>query len=270
MIRAILGGEREPVPWATLRHDRCQPDAAAIAKALHGQWRAEHLCALAQAVAWYDVYHQQLAAGDRPIEAPLRTVAEPREQQPQPAPRPRQPKRQRHQPGVEVRGALHRMTGADLTALEGSDDTTALMLVSAIGFEMSRWPPGKHCASWLGLCPHQRVSGGKVLSRRTQVCAHRAATALQLAASCLHHSQSAWGAFFRRLKVRWGTPKAMTATAHQLARLVYTMLKHATASVAQGMAEYEQRYQERVVQQLTRRAKTLGDALVRTAEGASA
>ena len=202
MIRAILGGERDPVPWAKLRHDRCQPDEAAIAQALHGQWRAEQLFALAQAVAVSDVDHQQSAAGDRQSEAPLRTCAEHREQQPQPAPRPRQPKRKRHQPGVEVRGALQRMTGVDLTAIEGSDDTTALMLVSAIGCEMSRWPPVKHCASWLGLCPHQRVSGGQGLSRRTQVCAHRAATALRLAASCLHHSQSALGAFFRRLKVR--------------------------------------------------------------------
>jgi transposase len=162
------------------------------------------------------------------------------------------------------------MTGVDLTALEGIDDTTALMLVSESGFDMSRWPTVQHFASWLGWCPHQRVSGGKVLRRRTQVCANRAATALRLAASCRHHRQSALGAFFRRLKVRLGTPKAITATAHQLARLVYTMLKHGTAYVAQGMAEYEQRDQERVVQHLTRRANTWGYALVRTAEGASA
>lgn len=202
MIRAILGGERDPVPWAKLRHDRGQPDAAASAKALHGQWRAAPLCARAQAVAWSDVDHQQSAAGDRPIEAPRRPVAEPREPQPQPAPRPRQPKRPRHQPGVDVRGALQRMTGVDLTALAGRADTTALMLVSAIGCERRRWPPVKHCASWRGWCPQQRGSGGKVLGRRTQVCAHRAATALRLAASGLQHSQSAVGAFCRRLNVR--------------------------------------------------------------------
>jgi transposase len=150
------------------------------------------------------------------------------------------------------------------------DDTTALMLVSDIGFEMSRWPTVKHVASWLGWCPHQRVSGGKVLSRRTKWCAHRAATALRLAASCLHHRQSAWGAFCRRMNARFGTPKAMTATAPTLARLVYTMVKHGTASVAQGMADDEQRYQERVLQHFTRRANTLGYALVRTAAGAPA
>jgi transposase len=270
IIRAILAGERDPVQLAKLRHYRCQHDEAAIAKALHGQWREEHLFALAQAVALYDIYHQQIAECDRRIEVYLGTFAEPHERQPQPAPRPRQSKRKRNQPGFEVRGALPRITGVDLTAIEGIDDTTALILVSEIGFDMSRWPTVKHFASWLGLCPHQRVSGGKVLSRRTKLCANRAATALRLAASCLHHSQSALGAFFRRMKARLGTPKAITATAHKLARLVYTMLKHGTAYVAQGMADYEQRYQERVLQHLTRRAKTLGYALVRTAEGAPA
>jgi len=202
MIRAILAGARDPVQVAQLRHYRCQHDEAAIAKALHGQWRAEHRFALAQAVAWYDIDHQPIAEGDRRIEVYLGTVAAPHERPPQPAPRPRPSKRQRNQPGFEVRGALHRMTGVDLTALEGIDDTTALMLVSDIGFEMSRWPTLKPFASWLGLCPHQRVSGGQVLSRRTKLCAHRAATALRLAASCRHHSQSALGAFFRRMKAR--------------------------------------------------------------------
>jgi transposase len=225
---------------------------------------------LAQAVAWSDIAHQQSAECDRRIAVDLGTFAEPHERQPQPAPRPRQSKRQRTQPGCEVRGALHRMTGVDLTAIAGIDDTTAVILVSEIGGEMSRWPPVKPFVSWLGVCPHQRVSGGKVLSRRTQVCAQRAATALRLAASCLHHSQSALGAFFRRMKARLGTPKAMTAPAPTLARLVDTMLTHGTAYVAQGMADYAQRYQERVLQHLTRRAKTLGYALVRTAEGAPA
>jgi transposase len=258
IVRAILAGERDPVPLAKLRHDRCQHDDAAIAKARHGQWREEHLFALAQAVAWYDSYHQQLADCDRRIEAYLGPFAEPRERQPPAAPRPRQSTRKRNPPGFDVRGALPRLTGVDLTVLEGIDDTTAVILVSEIGFEMSRWPTVKHVAAWLGWCPHQRVSGSKVLSRRTKVCAHRAATALRLAASCLHHRQSAWGAFCRRMKARWGTLKAMTATAHTLARPVYTMLKHGTAYVAQGMADYEQRDQKRVLQHWTRRAQTLG------------
>jgi transposase len=241
MIRAILAAEREPVPWAKRRPDRGQHDAAAIAKALPGQWREAPRFALAQAVAWYDLAHPQIAAGDRRIDASLGTVAAPRERQPQPAPRPRQSQRKRHQPGFAVRGALHRMTGVDRTAIEGIDDTTALMLVSAIGFARRRWPTVTPFASWLGWCPHQRVSGGTVLSRRTKGCAHRAATARRLAASCLHHRQRAVGAFCRRMTARFGTPKAMTATAQTLARLVSTMLKHGTADVAQGMADDEPR-----------------------------
>ena len=161
IIRAILAGERDPVQLATLRHDRGQHDEAAIAKALHGQGRAEHLFALAQAVALYDSYHQQIAECDRRLEAHLGTFADHRERQLQPAPRPRRPQRKRNQPGFEVRGALHRITGVDLTAIEGIDDTTTLLLVSEIGFDMSRWPTVKHFASWLGLCPHQRVSGAR-------------------------------------------------------------------------------------------------------------
>ena len=109
---------------------------------------------------------------------------------------------------------------------------------------MSRWPTEKHFASWLGLCPHHKVSGGKVLSRKVRPSANRAATALRLAAHCLHHSHSALGAFFRRLKARLGAPKAITATAHKLARLVYRLLKYGEDYVAQGMAEYEQAYRE--------------------------
>jgi len=161
------------------------------------------------------------------------------------------------------------MTGVDLTQIEGIDETTSLVILSESGLDRTRWPTVQHCPSWLGLCPHQQVSGGKVLSRRTKACANRAATALRLAAAALHHSQSAVGAFFRRMKARLGAPKAITATAHKLARLIYTMLKHGTAYVRRGMDDYEQQYRDRVVKQMTRRAKALGYALVKTPEGAA-
>ena len=124
--------------------------------------------------------------------------------------------------GSTCAARCHRMTGVDLTAIEGIDEPTALTIISEIGLDMGRWPTVKHFTSWLGLCPHHRVSGGKVLSRGTKPCANRVATALRLAASCLQRSQSALGAFFRRMKARLGTPKAITATAHKLARLIYT------------------------------------------------
>lgn len=269
ILRAILAGERDPGTLAQLRDDRCHQDQEAIAKAWRGQWREEPLFALAQAVALYDVYHQKIAECDRHIAAHLATFADTSNGQAPPSgPRPRT--RKRHQPAFEVQGQLHRITGVDLTAIEGVDDTTAVIIVSEIGLDMGRWPTVTHCTSWLGVCPHQQVSGGKVLSRGTKPSANRVATALRLAASCLHHSRSALGAFFRRMKARLGTPKAITATAHKLARYVYTMLKYGTAYVAHSMDESEQRYRTRVVAHLSRRAQELGYTLVQTPENAPA
>jgi transposase len=205
--------------------------------------------------------------GARQIEAHLGTFAEPRDRQGPPVQPPRKTKRKRNQPAFDVRGSLQRVPGVDLTTIEGIDDTTALIVSSEVGLDMSRWPTVKPFTSWLGLCPHQRVSGGKVLSRRTKSSANRVAPALRLGAACLHHRQSALGAFFRRMKARLGSPKAITATAHKLARLIYTMLKHGTAYVQQGMDDYERRYRDRAVESLTRRAKAFGYTLVQTPVG---
>ena len=217
-------------------------------------------------MALYEGYHQKVMACDRQIEASLQPCDDRSDGQPlPPSPRPR--KRGRNQPAFAVREPLYRISGVDLSQIEGLDETTSLVILSEIGLEMTRWPTVQHVTSWLGLCPHQRVSGGKVLRLRTQACANRAATALRLAAAALHHSQSAFGAFFRRMKARLGAPKAITATAHKLARLIYTMLKHGTAYVRRGMDAYEQQYHDRTVQQMTRRAKALGYMLVKAPEG---
>ena len=268
ILRAILAGERDPVQLAQLRDYRCKHDEATIARALEGNGRAEHLFSLAQAVALYDVYHQKLTECDRQIEAYLQTFADRSDGQPLPLP-PRPRKRSRNQPAFAVREPLHRISGIALSQIEGLDETTSFIILSEIGLDMTRWPTVTHLTSWLGLCPHQRVSGGQVLSRRTKSCANRAATALRLAAAALHHSQSALGAFFRRMTARLGAPKAITATAHTLARLIYTMLKHGTAYVRRGMDEYEQPYRDRVLKQMTRRAKALGYTLVKATEGAA-
>jgi transposase len=217
-------------------------------------------------VALYARDHEKIAACERQIAAHLETFAacEDREALP-PVSRPRQ--RTRNRPQLDVRGSLPRLTGVDLTAIEGIDEPTALTISSEIGLDMRRWPTVKHFASWLGLCPHHQLSGGKVLSRGTKPCANRAATALRRAASCLQRRQSALGAFCRRMQARLGTPKAITATAHKLAHLIYTLLKHGTAYVRQRLADYEHHYRDRMLQQLTRWAKALGDALVQTPAG---
>jgi transposase len=161
IIRAMLAGERDPVKLARLRHDRCHHDEATMAKALRGQWREEHLLALAQAVALYDLYHQKIGACDRQIEGHLGTFAEHHDREAVlPVVRPR--KRTRNRPHVDVRGSRPRITGVDLTAIEGIDEPPALTIISELGLDMERWPTVKHFTSWLGLCPHHRVSGGTV------------------------------------------------------------------------------------------------------------
>jgi len=213
-----------------------------------------------QAVALYDFSHQQLALCARQIKAHLETFADKSAGQPLP------PKARRHKktndPRFDARTPLYRLAGVDLTTIEGIEENTALILLSAIGTDRHRWPSVTHCCSWLGLCPQHQISGGKVLSRRVRPGAHRVTVALRLAARTLHHSQSAVGAFFRRMKARLGTPKALTATAHKLARLVYSLLQHGNAYVPQGLDAYEAQYRERKVTTMAKQAKALGDTLV--------
>ena len=154
------------------------------------------------------------------------------------------------------------MTGVDLTQIDGIDEVTALKVISEIGLDMTRWPTGKHFASWLGLCPGNKVTGGKRYRMRSKPTANRAASALRLAAQGLVNSHSALGAYYRRMRTRLGAPKAMTATAHKLARLVYSMLRYGTAYVDAGQQAYEQKYRDRVLTNLQRKAKAFGYQLV--------
>jgi transposase len=260
ILKAIIAGERDPQHLAKLRNPHCHHTEDDIAKALQGTWRAEHLCALRQAVELYAFYHQQIAQCDQQIKAHLETFRDQSAGQPLP------PKARRHkktnEPRFDARTPLYRMAGVDLTTIEGIEEGTALVLLSEIGTDMTRWPSVKHFWSWRGLCPQHTISGGKVLSRRVRPGAHRVTVALRLAARTLHHSQSALGAFFRRMKVRLGTPKAITATAHKLARLVYSLLRHGSAYVQQGLDAYEAQYRARKVTTMAKQAKALGDTLV--------
>ena len=132
---------------------------------------------------------------------------------------------------------------------------------------MGRWKSANHFVSWLGLCPGTKISGGKVLSSKSKPTASRAAGILRMAAATLHHSQSALGAYYRRMAARIGKPQAVTATAHKLARIVYSMLQHGTAYVDAGQDYYERQYKQRVLRNLEQRAKSLGFELVPTPQG---
>lgn len=263
ILRAMLAGERHPQTLAKSRDRRCKQDTATLVKALEGHWREEHLFALRQAVEQYDFLQQQLSACDSRIEACLQALtsqSEPPEAPLAPSRKARQ--RQGNAPAFDVRTYLYTLTGVDLTRIDGIDALTALKLLSEIGVEMTRWPTSKHFASWLGLCPGNKISGGKRLSSRSRPTANRAAAALRLAAQSLSYSYSALGASYRRMKARLGAPKAITATAHKLARLVYSMLRYGTAYVDAGQEAYEREYRDRVVQQLKRKAQAFGFTLM--------
>ena len=154
------------------------------------------------------------------------------------------------------------MTGVDLTRIDGIDGFTALKVVSEIGTDMAKWPSAKHFASWLGLSPDHRITGGRIMSSKTKPSANRAAAALRLAAHGLHRSDSALGAFLRRKKAQLGAPKAITATAHKLARLIYSMLRYGQEYVDVGAEYYELQHQQRALRAAKRRAAQLGYALV--------
>ncbi len=261
IIRAILAGERDPDKLATLRHEKCKCPVSEIAEALRGDWREEHLFALEQAVELLDAYQAKITACDKRIEALLESFEDRSDGQTPPKGHP--VRKDRHDLGFDATAALFRMTGVNLVAVNGLEAHTVLKVISETGLDMSRWPSAKHFGSWLGLAPNNRKSGGKVLSRRTLPCANRAANALRIAAQSLHHSKSALGAFLRRMAAQLGMPKAITATAYKLARVIYGMLTHGSAFVEHGQDCYERQYQDRVFKNLARRAKEMGYCLVK-------
>lgn len=262
ILRAILQGERNPKQLAKLRNTQCKKSEDEIAKALEGTYKPEHLFALRQAVEAFDFYHHQLQVCDQEIEAYYASLppAPPRDDPSPPASRGQKPRK--NQAHFDLTASLYRMVGVDLTAIDGVDALTIQTVLAEVGLDMSRWPTVKHFTSWLGLSPHNEISGGKVLRTRTKKTKNRANTALRMAAQSLHASDSALGGFYRRLRAKHGPAKAITATAHKLARIIYYMLRDRTTYHDRGAAYYEQQYQQRVVHNLQRKAKRLGLQLV--------
>lgn len=257
IIRAILDGQRDAAQLAELRDRRCRNPVEVIAKSLEGNWRAEHLFALRQAVTLYDAYTEQIAVCDAQMETQMKTF-EDRSGGQAPPVAPRKPTTNRSQPRFDARSELYRMAGVDLTRIDGIGATIALGLVAEVGIDMSPWPTQGHFCSWLTLCPGNNVTGGKRRSGKTRRSSNRAKDLFRLAAQSLQDSHSALGAFYRRMKGRLGAPKAITAAAHKLARIFYNMLKHGTEYVDVGQDYYEKRYRQRAIQGLKRRAMALG------------
>jgi len=257
IIRAILAGQRDPQQLAKLRDRRCQHSVAEIAQALEGRYRPEHVTELRSCLTLWEKYQEVIGELDAAIDAHLRTMRRQTELPPLP-PRTRVRGRKPHDPRFDVQQALYSATGVDLTAIEGIDEVHALTLVSELGTDFTKWPSVKHFTCWLGLCPNWQKTGGKVKSSQTRRGKNRAAHALRLAAWSLLRSKSYLGAYLRRQRSRLGAPKAITALAHKLARIVYHLVRYGLAYVKQTEAAYAAQVRERLERQLRRRALELG------------
>lgn len=264
IIGAIIKGERDRDKLVALLDRRVRATPLAVKKALEGDYRAEHLFVLKSAFELYHTYEEKIRACDAEILAELAHLPKQVDLAIKPLP-PRKPGRSACRDKMldqDLREALYLRLGVDLTAIEGIGIMTGMVFLTEVGPDLSRFPSEKHFASWLGLCPDNRISGGKVLSSHTRKVINRLSNALRMAATTLERSQSALGAFYRRMKAHLGNAEAVTATAHKLARLIYRLVKHGEAYVRQGMEEYERKHQERKQRALTKNAAAMGFKLI--------
>ena len=229
----------------------------------------EQLAIVGRQLADWDHVQKQMAECDKDLAALLKELPT-AEVKPVEAAAPaagKTGKRQRkkaskNQPGFDIAGELKRVTGVDLTRIDGIKAMTVQTLIAEAGLDMSKWPTEDHFASWIGLAPRNGITGGKVLKKKTRKVVSRLATALRTAASTLRTSQSYLGSQFRRLQSRLGPPKTITAMAAKLARLVYRMLKYGQEYVDKGEAQYEEKYRQQKLKMLTKHAAQHGFALV--------
>lgn len=257
IVRAICDGERDPAVLAQFRDSRCKASTDLIRAALTGHYRSEHVFALRQALELYDVYQAKIEECDRELKNALVEINRDRPAAEGPLTK-RRDAGGRNEPHFDVRTALYTLLGRDLTQIHGLGAYTVLRLVGECGDDMTKWRTSKHFASWLCLSPGNKVSGGKLLSSKTRRSSNRAATLLRIAAVNVGRTQTALGAFYRRLAARAGKAKAVTATARKLAVLFYNAIRFGRDYLDPGADYYEERYRGRVIRSLHRRAAQLG------------
>jgi transposase len=260
IVRAIIAGERDPQKLAELSNPRIEASREEVAKSLEGNWRPELVFVLRQEVEMYDTYQWRITECDQQLQKHLASFANtvsPQSPEAEPSGK-KKAKPTKNAPRFNLGSELQRITGVDLTRIDGIDVMVAQTLLSEVGLDMSRWNTEAHFSSWLGLCPDNRISGDKLLGKGTRHVVNRAATALRLAARNLIRSRSYLGAQYRRLRTKLGAPKAITAMAHRLARLVYRMLKYGQRYVDKGTDYYENRYRQQQIHLLQKKAAKLG------------
>lgn len=261
IIRSIVAGERDPDVLAAMRDVRCRESVGTIRAALVGNYQPEHIFALAQALLLYDSYQARIVECDAQIEQTLQLLIADKAQPQEPLGAPRSRTRQTNSLNFDVRPLLHQLTGIDLTQIHGIGPSVALELIAECGTDLGRWPTEKHFTSWLTLSPGCKISGGKVLSSHTRKSNNRIAGRLRLVATSVGRTDTALGAFYRRLAARIGKAKALTATARKIAILFYRAMRFGMRYQDPGADQYERRYRERVVKQLHRRAAHFGFSL---------
>jgi hypothetical protein len=263
IVRAIVAGERDPKVLAELRHPNCKATVAEIEKALTGTWQAPQLFILKQALELFDFYTAQLDSCDREMERMYQAV-ESRGEKDAPLPdlaRAKPGSKSKNEPNFNLRAQLARIVGIDLVAVMGLSASSVQTIISEIGADMTRFPTVKHFCSWLGLAPHNDISGGKVLRSRTMKVRSRANQAFRDAAASVGRSDSAVGAYYRAMRARLGPRQAIVATAHKIARVVYHLLKNGEPFQEEGAEVYERKRRERELKHLARRAQKLGYTL---------
>ena len=264
IVRDIVAGERDPRKLAQHRNEHCAKSEAEIAKSLQGHYKPEHVFELKQALAGYDFYQRQIKECDVEIERRYAGL-EPRDNgndTPLSPPKRKRNKTSKNAPDFDLRLHLYRWAGVDLTQIDGPDVLTIQKVLTEIGVDMSPWPTVKHFTSWLGLCPHNDKTGGKVIRRGTKKTQNRAAAALRMAAQSLVHSKSALGTYHRKMRAKLGKAEAVTASAHKLARIIYAMLKNQTEYVDPGQDYYEEQARQRALKRLKRSAQDLGFEII--------
>ena len=267
IIRAILNGERDPSTLAELSVGICRKNREEIKKSLEGNFRKEHLLALQQSYEGYEFFHQQVKVCEEHIERKLSLLevkyspSAKKDDNPSIHKYKRKTLSNRSPYFFNAPDKVKKIVKVDLTTIPGIDANTAMKIVSEIGLDLSKWPNSKAFASWLGLSPGNKISGGKILSSKTKRSSNKAAHALRMAANSLYRSKTGLG-FFRRMRARLSAPKAITATAHKLARIIYRMIVEEKEYREVGENYYEQQYQVRVLGNLTKRAKEMGYVLM--------
>jgi transposase len=264
IMRDIVAGQRDPNQLAQHRNEHCAKSEEEIAKSLQGYYQPEHVFELKQALAAYDFYQQQIKECDAEIERRYAAFEPQVDERDKPLPPPKRKRRKtsKNAPDFNLRRYLYRWAGVDLTQIDGLDVLNVQKILSEVGVDMSSWRTVKHFTSWLGVCPYNDKTGGKVIKTGTKKTQNRAAAALRMAAQSLSHSKSALGIYYRRMRARLGKPEAVTATAHKLARIIYAMLKNQTEYVDPGEDFYEEQARQHALKRLKRQAKNLGFEIV--------